>query len=104
MLNKVPVMIDNTDQDYAIYKSLPDDVKKIIDKHWLFHLASKTFEQAIMDKMNRYRPLLKGATATDKIKEVKAVLAKKTDKNSIAYKAFQGLLRELENEAAFEEQ
>ncbi len=102
MLTKVPVMIDDNDQDYATYKTLPDDVKDLINRCLPFQLASKTFEQAITDKMNRYRPLLKGTMIAEKIKEVKAVLARKTDKNSVEYKAFQGLLRELETEAAFE--
>lgn len=102
-INDVSVVLDPKDLDYQIYLTLPDDVQQVIKEFLPFEMASNVLEKQIQDKMNRYRPLVPGATIAEKIKMVKAALARKTDKNSVEYKAFQSLLLELEMEAAFED-
>lgn len=104
-LNKIPVMIDENDLDYGIYKSLPKDVQNLINSIFPFQLASKTFAQAVEEKKNSYKSFFAKSELTvgQKIKNIKQAMASEIDKNSVAYKACQELLNEFEIEAAFEE-
>lgn len=48
-LNKVKVIIDKNDQDYATYQSLPKDIKELVDKFLPFGIASELIKQTFKE-------------------------------------------------------
>jgi WD40 repeat protein len=98
-INKDIVIIDQRDQDFAVYDTLPLMVKQLITTFFPFQV---TFAQSVQEKKKLYKPLFAGLTTQEKIAKIKQIMDAISDKNSVGYKACQELLNEFENEAAFE--
>ena len=104
------MILDARDLDYQIFTTFPADVQHAIKAFLPFELAVDVAEKEIQEKMKELKSSLfytKGfffgeyeKTHEEKIKAVKNAM-QKFEKNSVAYKACERLLMELEQEAAF---
>ncbi len=109
-INNVPVVLDVKDLDYQIFITLPADVQQVVKIFLPFELFGDIVENEIQQKIKELRSSLFYHTSLiwgvyekkhdEKVKAVKDAM-QKFEKNSVAYKACEELLVELEMEEAF---